>query len=139
MEGQLTARPARKKAVHLMCGTNLWGFIAAGACAYFARLSYSHVQSGEFDWPHDAWSIVTYAIWILLMAGLTLEVHCWRERTFFLLVFANFVMGFVVAVWSRATLNDVRNLRIASTLIWGLAAVASLSTVFNPPAPEARS
>jgi hypothetical protein len=110
-----------------MCGTHLWGVIAACACAYFARLSYSHVQAGEYDWPHDGLTIATYAIWILLMAGLTIEVQCWRERTFFFLVFANFVMGFFVAVWSRATLNDVRNLRVASTVVWGLAALASLT------------
>jgi hypothetical protein len=56
------------------------------------------VQTGEYDWPHDGLTIATYAIWILLMAGLTIEVQCWRERAFFFLVFANFVMGFVVAV-----------------------------------------
>ena len=139
MEGQLTAVDQdRKKTAHLMCGTNLWGFIAAGACAYFAHLSYSHVKSGEFDWPHDGWTILTYAIWILLMAGLTLEVQCWRERTLFVLGLANFVMGFALAVWSRATLNDVRNLRLASTVVWGLAAIASLTTVSNPSVPEAR-
>ena len=120
-----------------MCGTHLWGVIAACACAYFARLSYSHVQTGEYDWPHDGLTIATYAIWILLMAGLTIEVQCWRERAFFFLVFANFVMGFVVAVWSRATLNDVRNLRVASTVVWGLAALASLTTVFNTPSSKA--
>ena len=72
------------------------------------------------------------------MAGLTLEVQCWRERTLFVLVLANFVMGFALAVWSRATLNDVRNLRLASTVVWGLAAIASLTTVSNPSVPEAR-
>ena len=137
MAGQVTVDPARKKTTHFMCGTHLWGVIAACACAYFARLSYSHVQAGEYDWPHDGLTIATYAIWILLMAGLTIEVQCWRERTFFFLVFANFVMGFFVAVWSRATLNDVRNLRVASTVVWGLAAVASLTTVFNTPSSKA--
>jgi hypothetical protein len=135
--GQVTVDPARKKATHFMCGTHLWGVIAACACVYFARLSYSHVQTGEYDWPHDGLTIATYAIWILLMAGLTIEVQCWRERAFFFLVFANFVMGFVVAVWSRATLNDVRNLRVASTVVWGLAALASLTTVFNTPSSKA--
>ena len=137
MAGQVTVDPARKKTTHFMCGTYLWGVIAACACAYFARLSYSHVQAGEYDWPHDGLTIATYAIWILLMAGLTIEVQCWRERTFFFLVFANFVMGFFVAVWSRATLNDVRNLRVASTVVWGLAALASLTTVFNTPSSKA--
>ncbi len=137
MAGQVTVDPARKKTTHFMCGTHLWGVIAACACAYFARLSYSHVQAGEYDWPHDGLTIATYAIWILLMAGLTIEVQCWRERTFFFLVFANFVMGFFVAVWSRATLNDVRNLRVASTVVWGLAALASLTTVFNTPSSKA--
>jgi hypothetical protein len=117
----------------------LWGVIAAGACAYLSQLSYSHVQSGEFDWPHDAWTIATYAVWILLMAGLTLEVQCWRERALFVLVLSNFAMGFVLAVWSRATLNDVRNLRIASAIVWGLAALASLSTVFHSPTAETSS
>lgn len=137
MAGQVTVDPARKKTTHFMCGTHLWGVIAACACAYFARLSYSHVQAGEYDWPHDGLTVATYAIWILLMAGLTIEVQCWRERTFFFLVFANFVMGFFVAVWSRATLNDVRNLRVASTVVWGLAALASLTTVFNTPSSKA--
>jgi hypothetical protein len=139
VEGQLMVRPARKRASHFMCGTMLWGVIAAGACAYLSQLSYSHVQSGEFDWPHDAWTIATYAVWILLMAGLTLEVQCWRERALFVLVLSNFAMGFVLAVWSRATLNDVRNLRIASAIVWGLAALASLSTVFHSPTAETSS
>lgn len=133
MEGQITVRPARKKAEHFLCGTPLWGVMGAIVCVYFARLSYTHVTSGEFDWPHDAWTIATYAVWVLLMAGLASEVRCWRERTLFGLILANFAMGFAVTVWARATASDVRNLRIASSVVWGLAAVASLSTVLNTP------
>lgn len=119
-----------------MCGTRPWGVVAAVACLYFARLSYSHVVSGEFDWPHDYWTMATYLVWVLLMAGLVFEVRCWRERTFFALLFANFAMGFFVAAWTRATPNDVRNLRLASAVVWGLAALASLTTVFHTPAPK---
>jgi hypothetical protein len=135
----MTAAPARKKSDHLMCGTQVWGVSAFLACSYFAWLSYSHVRHGEFDWPHDPWSIATYVIWVLLMVGLTVETGCWRERIFFGLVLANFGMGFLLTVWSHATLNDIRNLRVASAAVWGLAAVASLSTIFNAPSPGVRS
>lgn len=136
MESQVVVHTTRKKSEHLMCGTRPWGVVAAVACLYFARLSYSHVVSGEFDWPHDYWTMATYLVWVLLMAGLVFEVRCWRERTFFALLFANFAMGFFVAAWTRATPNDVRNLRLASAVVWGLAALASLTTVFHTPAPK---
>ena len=137
MESEVVVPSVRKKSAHLMCGTRLWGVVAALACLYFARLSYSHVQSGEFDWPHDYWTIITYAVWVVLAGGLIFEVHCWRERAFFALVFANFTMGFIVAAWSRATPNDVRHLRVASAIVWALAALVSLSTVFHSLVSEA--
>jgi hypothetical protein len=70
MEARVTPTHAhRTRSAHLMCGMPVWGIAGVLACSYLAYLSYSHVRRAEFDWPHDAWSIVTYAVWVLLMGG----------------------------------------------------------------------
>jgi len=101
------------------------------ACGYFAYLSYAHVRRGEFDWPHDAWSIVTYAVWVLLMAGLLSETRCWRERIFFALVLANFTLGFALAVWQKASVDVVRDVRVVSAGLWGTTALVSVVVTFS--------
>ena len=133
MEGQITptAKAHRARAAHLMCGMPVWGIAGALACSYFAYLSYSHVRHGEFDWPHDTWFIVTYAVWVLLMAGLMSETRCLRERIFFALVLANFTLGFVLAIWVAAPLEAVRGVRIISSGLWGLAALVSVVVAFS--------
>ena len=109
----------------------VWGIAGALACSYLTYLSYSHVRRREFDWPHDVWSMVTYAAWVLLMAGLMSETRCLRERVFFALVLANFTLGFVLAIWEAAPLEAVRGVRIISSGLWGLAALVSVVVAFS--------
>ena len=132
MEGQVTTtKIRRRRPAHLMCGMAVWGITGAVACSYLAYLSYVHVRRAEFEWPHDTWSIVTYAVWVLLMAGLMSETRCWRERIFFALVLANFSLGFVLAMWGGASLEMVRNVRVISVGLWGLAALVSAVVMFS--------
>jgi len=107
LEGQVTpdTKPRRVKPAHLMCGMPLWGIAAAILCSYLAYVSYAHVRQGEFTWSHDILSIVTYGVWVVLIAGLISETSCLRERLFFVLVFPNFSLGFVLAVWADAPLE----------------------------------
>ena len=134
MEGQITpaTKPRRVKPAHLMCGMPLWGIGGAILCSYLAYVSYAHVREGEFTWSHDFLSIVTYAVWVLLIAGLISETRCLRERLFFVLVFANFTLGFVLAVWGDAPLEMVRKVREISSGLWVLAAIASLVVALSP-------
>ena len=77
MEAQVTPVKARRaRSAHLMCGTPVWGIAGVLACSYLAYLSYNHLRLAEFDWSHDALSILTYAVWVLLMAGLLRETVC---------------------------------------------------------------
>lgn len=115
-----------------MCGMPLWGISGAVACSYLSYLSYIHVRRAEFDWSHDVWFVVTCAVWVLLMAGLMSETRCWRERIFFGLVLANFTLGFVLAAWGDAPARMVREVRVISAWLWGLAALVSLVVTFSP-------
>ena len=119
-----------------MCGTALWGFAGAIASAYFSYLSYAHLSSGDYSWVHTWWTVLTYAVWVVLIAGLLTETLCWRERVFFGLVMFTFLLGFLFSAWSSAPESAVRQLRIASTVLWALAAAASLTTV---PAAKTRT
>lgn len=133
MEEQITptTKARRTRAAHLMCGIPIWGIAGVLGCSYLAHLSYRHVRRGEFDWPHDGWTIVTYAVWVVLMAGLTSETRCLRERIFFVLVLANFTLGFVLALWAAAPLEAVRGVRVISAGLWGLAALVSVVVTFS--------
>jgi hypothetical protein len=115
-----------------MCGMPLWGIAGAMVCSYLAYVSYVHVRQGEFSWSHDLLSIVTYAVWVVLIAGLISETRCLRERLFFVLVFANFTLGFVLAVWADAPFEMVRKVREISSGLWALAAIASLVVALSP-------
>ena len=134
MEGEITptTKPRRAKPAHQMCGMPLWGIAGAMVCAYLAYLSYAHVRQGEFSWSHDFLSIVTYAVWVILIAGLISETRCLRERLLFVLVFANFTLGFVLAVWAEAPFEMVRKAREISSALWALAAIASLVVALSP-------
>jgi hypothetical protein len=114
---------------HLMCRSTPWGIMGFLACSYFAWVSFSHVRRGEYDWPHDAWTAATYIVWILVLVGLVLDTHCFRERTFFGLLVANFVVGLGLTLWSTVSLDQVHNARIGTGALWALAAVVSLSTM----------
>jgi hypothetical protein len=114
-----------------MCGTPVWGIAGALACSYLAYVSYRHVRLAEFDWSHDALSILTYAVWVLLMAGLLSETRCWRERIFFGLVLANFILGFSLAAWRAAPIRAVREVRMTSAGLWTAAALMSVVITFS--------
>jgi hypothetical protein len=133
MEAHVTpTRQARRaRSAHLMCGMPLWGVTGTLACSYLAYLSYNHVRRAEFEWAHDGWSIATYSVWVLLMVGLLGETRCWRERIFFGLVMANFVLGLALAVWQAAPVDAVREVRVVSAGLWGAAALVSLVVTFS--------
>jgi hypothetical protein len=67
----------------------------------------------------------------LLMVGLLGETRCWRERVFFGLVMANFVLGLALAVWQAAPVDAVRLVRVISAALWAAAAVVSLVVTFS--------
>jgi hypothetical protein len=115
-----------------MCGTPFWGIAAAIACVYFAHSTYSQLREGDFFWQHGWWTVITWAIWVLLITGLLSETRCWRERIFFGLLCLNFALGFVLAAWSTASLTMVRTGRQLSLALWILSALASLLTVSSP-------
>ena len=136
MEQSLEARdkPPRQKAAHLMCGTPFWGIAAAAVCAYFAYSAYLELRANDFYWQHGWWTLVTWIIWILLIAGWLFESRCWRERTFFALLLLNFLLGFTLAAESSAPPTMVRYARKISLVLWILSLVGSLLTVM-PRAP----
>ena len=112
-----------------MCRTSLWGVAGFVGCAYFAWISFQHVRQGEFDWPHDSWTAFTYIVWIVLLALLEFDTHCLRERLFFGVLVINFFIGFGLTLWSTVSPAYVRTARLSTGALWGLAALASLSTV----------
>jgi len=114
---------------HLMCRTALWGIAGFVGCSYFAWISFSHITRGEYDWPHHAWTVATYVVWILLLGGLMLDTHCLRERLFFAVLVVNFVVGCALTLWRIAPVADVRAARIATGTLWTLAALLSLATL----------
>lgn len=114
---------------HLMCCASLWGIAGFLACAYFAWISYSHVAHNDYDWPHDAWTAGTYVVWIVLLAALTFDTRCLRERIFFGMLVLNFVIGFGLTLWSSVSPDNVRQARLATSILWALAALVSLTTV----------
>ena len=122
----------RRRPAHLLCGQRVWGVAVLAAGSYFSYLSYLHVQRAAFGWKHDAWSMATYAVWVLLLAGLTFAIQCLRERLFYGLLLVNFAMGFGLTVWSDASLEAVRGVRIISTVVWALAAVAGFVAGLSP-------
>ena len=131
-------RLRRKKPAHLMCGTPFWGIAAAVACAYFAYSTYSQLREGEFYSQHGWWTLVTWSVWVLLLAGLASETRCWRERIFVGLLLINFLLGFVLAAWSAAPASAVRDGREISLALWVLAVPASLRTATRSPAAGVR-
>lgn len=122
----------RIKPAHLMCRNRLWGVAGAAACAYFAYLAYTHIRDADFLWSHDLWSLLTYAVWTILVIALLSETLCWRERIFLGLVLLDLAIGFAFLLWSAAPLSYARDAREAVMFIWMLAAIASVLTLFRP-------
>jgi hypothetical protein len=114
---------------HLMCRTPLWGVAGFLGCAYFAWVSFGHVNRNEYEWPHDAWTAATYIVWILLLAGLAFDTRCLRERMFFGMLVVNFAVGCWLTLWRNIPSADVRTARIGTGALWALAALVSLTTL----------
>ena len=126
------AKAPQHKSAHLMCRNRFWGIIGAIACAYFAYLAYIRLRDADFFWSHDLWSLLTSAVWIMLVLGLISETRCWRERVFFGLVLLNLAAGFAFSLWTAAPLNYALDSREVSFVLWILAALASLTTLAHP-------
>jgi len=136
-EGKSGAEQKRAgKRPHLMCRTSLWGVAGFLGCAYFAWLSFVHVTRSEYEWPHDAWTALTYLVWIVLLAVVARDTRCLRERTFFALLLINFLVGFGLTLWRSVPAADVRTARIGTGALWALAALASLTTVGREKASQ---
>lgn len=116
-----------------MCGTPFWGVAACIACAYFAYSCFAQLREEDFYFQHGLWTLLTWGIWVALLAGLASETRCWRERIFFGLLLANFALGFVLATWNGAPASTVRFGREISLALWVLAAFAGLRTVRKLP------
>ena len=114
---------------HLMCRATGWGVMGFLACSYFAWFSFSHILRRAYDWPHDGWTAATYVVWIVLLMGLMLDTHCLRERIFFGVLVANFVIGFGLTLWHAVSPEAMRTARIGTGALWALAALMSLSTI----------
>lgn len=114
---------------HLMCRTPLWGIAGFLGCAYFAWISFGHVTRHEYDWPHDWWTVATYIVWIILLAGLALDTRCLRERFFFGVLVINFAIGCGLTLWRHIPSAEVRTARIGTGALWALAALVSLTTL----------
>lgn len=118
----------RKRSPHVMCRTSLWGIAGFLGCVYFTWISYFHIARAEYDWPHDLWSAATYLVWIILLAGLALDTHCMRERIFFGALLINFAIGEALTLWTTVAPAQVRIARMLTGLLWGIAAMVSLTT-----------
>jgi len=114
---------------HVMCRASLWGIAGFLASAYFAWVSYGHVARNDYAWPHDFWTAGTYFVWIVLLAALTLDTRCLRERIFFGALVLNFVVGFGLTLWRSVPLAEVRQARLGTAMLWALAALVSLTTM----------
>ncbi len=122
---------------HLMCRTPLWGVAGFFGCAYFAWISFRHIMRHEYVWPHDAWTVATYIVWIILLVGLALDTRCLRERLFFGVLVVNFLVGCGLTLWYNIPSADVRAARIGTGVLWALGALLSLATLVRPPeSPE---
>jgi hypothetical protein len=130
VEGQIAAKPARIKPAHLMCGSKLWTISGFICCAYFAKVAATRVESIA-PWSHDPWEIATHLIWMIFMMGLITETRCRKERLFFGLVLANFGFAFVMGLWSGASDQTVREIRLVSAIAWAVAAIVSLLLMFS--------
>src|SRR5581483_1839711 len=110
-----------RKAPHLMCGKPWRGIAAVAICTYFAYASYSHLRNGDVGWYGEWWTVATWAIWGLLIAGLMSETPCRRERLLLGVIVINLLMGLVFSAWAGAPVRSMRMAREASLLLWLLA------------------
>jgi hypothetical protein len=114
----------RVKPAHLVCRSG-WALVLTIVCAYFAYRTYTEIAVGKYEWHHDWWDVLTWAVWAVLAAGIAPEVRCWRERLLFGVLFVEFVIGCVFSVWSSARFDLIRDARQASLIVWCVAVLLS--------------
>lgn len=118
--------PPRPRSAHLICGSALRGVAVTAACAYFAYRSYAVLRDQDFPWQHELWAVVTWVVWIVLLAGLFFETRCRRERVLMLLLLANCLLGLIGSAWAFENARWTRELSLA---LWFIAALVGLSTI----------
>lgn len=128
----------RIKPAHLVCRSG-WALGLIVVCAYFAYKSYAAISISDYEWLHDWWDILTWAVWAVLAAGLASEVRCWRERLLFAILFAQFLLGCVFSAWTSARFDLVREARELSLILWCLAVLLSVIALLNRPNSDAHA
>lgn len=108
---------ARGKSAHLVCRTG-WALVITVACAYFAYTTFTDFRDADYEWNHNWWDALTWAVWAILSAALTSEVRCWRERILFGLVFLAALLGLVFSIWNSAPIADVKAAREIALALW---------------------
>lgn len=125
-------KTVRSKPAHLVCGFRLRAVAAAAVCFYFSYSNYLDVRDRDFHWDHEVWTIITWAVWLLLIAGVFSETRCLRERILGAATFASCAVGLILSAWSSAPFKTMRHARELALAFWILAFMTSLSTFFEP-------
>ena len=112
-----------------MCRRPWWGIAGFFVCAIFAHSAFAGLRDGDFDFAGGWWMVLTWAVWLVFAAGVISETRCWREATFFSLLLIVLAIGLVFSAWTSARPVTTRHARDASLALWGLAALASLTTI----------
>lgn len=121
----------RVKPAHLVCRSG-WALLLTLACAYFAYATFTGIRASDYEWRHNWWDALTWAVWAILAAGVISEVRCWRERILFAMVFVEAVLGLLFSLWASAPINDVRTAREIALALWITAVAVSLTTCLRP-------
>ena len=126
----------RVKPIHLVC-RSAWALLLTIACAYLAYRTYAAIGINDYEWRHDWWDVLTWAVWAVLAAGVVSEVRCWRERLLFGVLFVQFVVGCIFSAWASARFDLVREARQACLILWCLAALLSVMALLSRPGTDA--
>jgi len=103
--------------------------VVTALCAYFAYTAYVVLRDQDFPWEHELWTIVTWAVWIVLLTGLFSETRCRRERILVVLLLANCILGLIGSASTSLRYVTVRWARELSLALWLMATLVSLSTI----------
>lgn len=120
----------RVKPAHLVCRSG-WALLLTLVCGYFAYKTYAAIGAGDYEWNHDWWDVLTWAVWAVLAAALASEVRCWRERLLFGVLFVQVLIGCVFSIWSSARLDPVREARQVSLILWCAAALLGVMVLVS--------
>ncbi|PYV80833.1 MAG: hypothetical protein DMG93_17675 [Acidobacteria bacterium] len=120
------------KRTHLICGKPVLSIAGFLVSAYFAYSAYADLRDGDFFWQNGWWTVLTWAVWLVLTAGLLSETRCWRERLLFGCALAAFTIGLIFSAWTSAQPAVARYAREASLAVWSVAALSSVATLSRP-------